>query len=76
MGFWGTSGVGKGVSSLFDLAVVSGSSGSAVISSLSGLAGTSSSSSSVVTSGLSGSAIASSLSGLILWVFWAKNRVL
>jgi len=37
VGFWRTSRVGKGASSLFDLAVASSLSGSAVASSLSGL---------------------------------------
>ena len=54
MGFWGTSGVGKGTSSPFDSAVVSGLSGSAIASSLSGSAVAFSSSSSAVTFSLSG----------------------
>jgi len=37
VGFWGTSGVGKGASSLFNLVVASSLSGLAVASSLSGL---------------------------------------
>ena len=37
VGFWGTSGVGKGASSLSNSVVASGSSGSVVASSLSGL---------------------------------------
>ena len=37
MGFWGTSGVGKGAFSLSDSAVASGLSGSVVVSSLFGL---------------------------------------